>query len=152
MAQRNLRRHIDATLHAGQIPANGGTLPAILATQGRKVVLIESVERLLEKTTLDAFSDLMALAAADRGICIILTCRDYSIQQVRASFLQPAVINHTVVGVPPLEDADLAEVETALPELEYPLRNTALRDILRNPYFLDKALQISWSAERPGIM
>jgi hypothetical protein len=141
--------HIDATLHAGQIPTNAETLAAILAAQGRKVILIESVERLLEKTTRDAFSDLMALAAADRGMCIVCTCRDYSIEQVRASFLQPVAINHAIVNVPPLEDAELAEVEAALPALAYPLKNPALRDILRNPYFLDKALDISWSAERP---
>lgn len=141
--------HIDATLHAGQIQANAETLAAILAAQGRKVVLIESVERLLEKTTRDAFSDLMAMAAADRSMCIVLTCRDYSIEQVRASFLQPAAINHAVVSVPPLEDAELAEVEAALPALANPLKNPALRDILRNPYFLDKALEISWSEERP---
>lgn len=141
--------HIDATLHAGQIPTNAETLAAILAAQGRKVVLIESVERLLEKTTRDAFSDLMALAAADPGMCIVLTCRDYSTEQVHASFLRPAAINHAVVRVPPLEDAELAEVEAALPALTYPLKNPGLRNILRNPYFLDKALEISWSAERP---
>lgn len=91
----------------------------------------------------------MMLAAADRGLYIILTCRDYSVDQVRASFLQPAAISSAVVSVPLLDDAELAEVEAALPELAYPLKNPALRDILRNPYFLDKALEISWSAERP---
>ena len=113
------------------------------------MVLIESVERLLEKTTRDAFSDLMALAAADRSMRFVLTCRDYSVEQVRASFLQPVAVNHAVVSVPPLEDTELAEVEAALPALAYPLRNPALRDILRNPWWLDKALEISWSAERP---
>ena len=44
---------------------------------------------------------------------------------------------------------ELTEVEAALPALAYPLKNPALRNILRNPYFLDKALEISWSAERP---
>ncbi|WP_136524126.1 nSTAND1 domain-containing NTPase [Geomonas ferrireducens] len=141
--------HIDATLHVAQIPTNAEVLAAILATQGRKVVLIESVERLLEKSTRDAFSDLMTMAAADRGMCIILTCRDYSTEQVRTSFLQPVGINHAVVSVPPLEDAELAEIEMALPQLVYPLKNPALRDILRNPYLLDKALEIPWSAERP---
>ncbi len=141
--------HFDATLQAGQIPANGTTLGAILAAQGRKVVLIESVERLLEKTTRDAFSDLMTLAESDRSMHIILTCRDYSIDLVRASFLQPAGITHAIVSVPPLADAELTEVETALPALVYPLKNPALRKILRNPYFLDKALEILWSAERP---
>lgn len=141
--------HFDATLHAGQIPANGATLGAIVAAQDRKVVLVESVERLLEKTTRDAFSDLMTLAMADRGMCIVLTCRDYAIDQVRASFLQPAGIKHTIVSVPPLDDAELTEVEAALPALVYPLKNPSLRNILRNPYFLDKALAISWSADRP---
>lgn len=141
--------HFDATLHAGQIPANGTTLGAIVAAQDRKVVLVESVERLLEKTTRDSFSDLMTLATADRGMRIVLTCRDYSIDQVRASFLQPTGISHAVVTVPPLDDVELTEVEAALPALAYPLKHPALRNILRNPYFLDKALGISWSAERP---
>lgn len=140
--------HIDATLHTGQIPTRSVTLAAILAAQGRKLVLIESVERLLEKTTRDSFSDLMAMVAADRSLCILLTCRDYSIEQVRVSFLQPASISHTVVSVPPLDDIELKEVEVALPTLAIPLKNPALRNILRNPYFLDKAVEISWSMER----
>ncbi len=148
-AEEFAQPHFDATLHAGQIPASGTTLGAIVAAQGRKVVLVESVERLLEKTTRDAFSDLITLAAADGGMRIVLTCRDYSIDQVRASFLQPSGIKHAVVSVPPLEDGELTEVEAALPALAYPLKNPALRNMLRNPYFLDKALEISWSAERP---
>ena len=148
-AEEFAQAHIDATLHAGQIPTNAETLLAILSAQGRKVVLVESVERLLEKTTRDAFSDLMALVAADGGMRIILTCRDYSVEQIRASFLQPAAINHAVVCVPQLKDAELAEIEAALPALIYPLKSPVLRDILRNPYFLDKALEISWSVKRP---
>lgn len=141
--------HLDTALQAAQIPANGTTLSAILAAQGRKIVLIESVERLLEKTTRDAFSDLMTLAAADRSLCIVLTCRDYSTEQVRASFLQPAGIKHAIVSIPPLDDSELTDVEVAIPELMYPLKSPGLRNILRNPYFLDKALEITWSAERP---
>lgn len=148
-AEEFAQAHFDATLHAGQIPANGATLGAILAAQTRKVVLVESVERLLEKTTRDAFSDLMTLAADDQGIRVVLTCRDYSIDQVRVSFLQPARIRHAIVNVPPLEDEELREVEAAYPALACPLKNPALRNILRNPYFLDKAFEIKWSAERP---
>jgi hypothetical protein len=132
--------HFDATLHAGQIPATGAELGAILAGQDQKVVLIESVERLLEKTTRDAFSDLMTLAASDRSLRIILTCRDYSADQVRASFLLPAGIQHAVMTVPPLSDAELMEIEADLPVLAHPLKKPALRNILRNPYFVDKAL------------
>ena len=148
-AEEFAQPHFDATLHAGQIPVNAITLGAILAAQSRKVVLVESVERLLEKTTRDAFSDLMTLTADDHGMRVVLTCRDYSIDQVRVSFLQPARIRQAIVNVPPLEDEELREVEAAYPALAYPLKNPALRNILRTPYFLDKALEISWSAERP---
>lgn len=141
--------HIDETLHNGQIPARSTELQAILGAQGRKVLVIESVERLLEKPTRDAFSDLMTLAQGDDGLGIVMTCRDYSVEQVQASFLQPAGIDHAVVEVPPLDDTELLEIQAAFPSLALPLANPALREILRNPYFIDKALQIPWDAGRP---
>lgn len=142
--------HLDATLHAGQIPANGAALGAILASQDRKLILVESVERLLERTTREAFSDLMTLAGSDGGCRIVLTCRDYSVDQIRASFLQPHRIPHAIVNVPPLEDAELDDIEAALPALRHPLKTPSLRKLLSNPYFLDKATSISWVADRPA--
>ncbi|NLE73997.1 MAG: AAA family ATPase [Actinobacteria bacterium] len=141
--------HIDETLHNSQIPARATELQAILGAQGRKVLVIESVERLLEKPTRDGFSDLMTLAQSDNGLSILMTCRDYSVEQVKASFLQPAGIDPAVVKVPPLDDAELKEIETAFPSLAVPLAKPVLREILRNPYFIDKALQIPWDAGRP---
>ncbi|MBU2844273.1 AAA family ATPase [Acidithiobacillus ferriphilus] len=141
--------HIDETLHNSQIPARATELQAILGAQGRKVLVIESVERLLEKPTRDAFSDLMTLAQGDAGLGILMTCRDYSVEQVQASFLQAAGIDHAVIEVPPLDDTELQEVQAAFPSLAVPLANPALREILRNPYFIDKALQIPWDAGRP---
>lgn len=139
--------HLDATLGAAQVPANRAKLRAILGAQDRKVVLVESVERLLEKTTRDAFTDLMTLAADDSGLRVVLTCRDYSVEQVRTSFLQPHGISHTVLRVPPLDDTELTDAEVAFPALAIPLGNPALRDILRNPFVLDKAIGIPWSSD-----
>lgn len=141
--------HIDATLHAAQIPGNAESLAAILSAQPRKLILIESVERLLERSTRDAFTDLMAHVATDPNMRLLLTCRDYSTEQVRASFLRPSGLTHSVITVPPLDEAELAEVAQAVPRLSEPLRNERLRSILRNPYFLDMALAIPWPAERP---
>ena len=148
-AEEFAQPHLDAALQNGQIPANAATVRAILASQHRKVLLIESVERLLEKSTRDAFSDLLKLAAADESLRIVLTCRDYSTDLVRAAFLASTPLEHSVVVVPPLNDVELTEVEASLPSLARPLANPALRRLLRNPYFLDKAVQISWSADRP---
>lgn len=141
--------HIDETFNNSQIPTHATELQAILSAQGRKVLVIESVERLLEKPTRDAFSDLMTLVKGDSGLGIVMTCRDYSLEQVQASFLQPAGIDHAVIEVPPLDDSELQEIQAACPSLAAPLANPALREILRNPYFIDKALQIPWDEGRP---
>ncbi|MFA1685911.1 hypothetical protein ACDY99_20680 [Achromobacter dolens] len=141
--------HIDETLHNSQVQASITELQAIMGAQGRKVLIIESVERLLEKPTRDAFSDLMTFARGDDGLGVIMTCRDYSVEQVRASFLQPAGIDHTVIEIPPLDDTELQELQAAFPSLAVPLANPALREILRNPYFIDKALQIPWDGGSP---
>ena len=148
-AEEFAQPHFDNTLQAAQIPLTEETLRATLAAQDKKVILVESVERLLEKSTRDAFSGLLNLATSDPSIRIILTCRDYSTDQVRASFLQPIGIGSAVITVPPLTDEELTEIETAVPQLVHPLKSPSLREILRNPYFLDKALGISWSEKRP---
>jgi hypothetical protein len=148
-AEEFAQPHFDATLQSSQIPASAATLGAILASQDRKLLLIESMERLLEKSTRDAFSDLLTLAAADKSLRIVLTCRDYSTDLVRAGFLAAGPIHHSVVTVPQLVDDELAEVVAAYPTLGPPLANAGLGRILRNPYYLDKALLISWSADRP---
>jgi hypothetical protein len=141
--------HFDETLQRNQIPASAAVLAAVLAAHGRKVLLVESVERLLESSTRDAFTDLLTLVARDRSWQLVLTCRDYSADLVRTCFLEAAKIGHSVVTVPPLDDGELQEVETSHPALARPLRSAALRRLLRNPYILDKALQIPWSEDRP---
>lgn len=141
--------HFDETLQRNQIPANATILGAILAGQGRKVMLVESVERLLEASTRDAFTDLLTLVSRDKSWAIVLTCRDYSADLVRACFLGSARVGHTVVTIPLLDDGELHEVASVYPTLTRPLANATLRRLLRNPYVLDKALQISWSEERP---
>ncbi len=141
--------HFDETLQRNQIPASAAMLAAVLASQARKVMLVESVERLLEASTRDAFTDLLTLLARDKSWRVVLTCRDYSTDLVRACFLESARVGHSVVTVPPLDDGELEEVAAVHPVLARLLANAALRQLLRNPYVLDKALQIPWSEEHP---
>ena len=109
--------HLDAALQSSQVPVSASTLGAILAGQGRKILLVESVERLLEKSTRDAFTDLLSLVASDRSWRMMLTCRDYSTDLVRECFLESASVGHSVVAVHPLDDEELAVVEAAHPTL-----------------------------------
>jgi len=148
-AEEFAKAHIDETLQAAQVPGNSEAVAAVLAAQGRKIILIESMERLLERSTRDAFSDLIARVTADADLRLLITCRDYSTEQVRESFLRQPGLAQAAVLAPPLEDSELDEIAAAIPELARPLSHPPLRNILRNPYFLDKALEIPWSAERP---
>lgn len=141
--------HFDETLHKAQIPANAAALSAIMAGQATKVLLIESVERLLEASTRDALSDLLALVAQDSTWRVILTCREYSSELVKSCFLQRSGLTHADVEMPPLRDAELDEVASACPALALPLKSAHLRRLFRNPYVLDKALRINWADGRP---
>ena len=141
--------HFDESLQSVRIPANATMLGAILAGQARKVMLVESVERLLETSTRDAFSDLLTLVMRDKSWRLILTCRDYSVELVRSCFLESTTIANSVVNVLPMDDEELEMVEVAYPPLARPLGDETLRRLLRNPFVLDKALKVEWSEARP---
>ncbi len=148
-AEEFARPHLDETLVQGQIPSSAARLAAILAGQSRKVLLVESVERLLEASTRDAFSDLLTLVTRDKSWRLLLTCRDYSADLVRTSFLESAGVAHSVLTVPALDDTELSDVEAKCPAMARPLSSGPLRALLRNPYALDMAVRMPWPQDRP---
>jgi hypothetical protein len=141
--------HLDETLHRAQLGVGAKQLLSLLAGQGRKLLVVESVERLLEASVRDAFSDLLNLAKHDESWRIILTCRDYSIDVVRSSFLEHAGLSHAVVRIPQLTDAELNQAVDAFPQFRRPTTNAALRKLFHNPYLLDKAARMQWPEDQP---
>ncbi len=144
-AEEFAEAHLDTTLVLAQVPVNGAKIEAILAAQSKKLVLVESVERLLESSKRDAFSDLMSLVSGDGSLKVLLTCRDYSSDLVRAAFLSRHPIGSEAIAVPPLKNVELAQAEAAFPQLSVPLASLRLRELLRNPFLLEKALLVDWS-------
>jgi hypothetical protein len=136
--------HLDQALLQAQIPANAKTLDALLAGQSRKILLIESVERLLEASSRDAFQDLLTMCAADGSWQVVLTCRDYSVDIVRSSLLDPLNIFTTILRTPPLTDAEINTVVKAIPSLARPATHPFLHELFRTPYILDKAARMQW--------
>ena len=136
--------HLDQALLQAQIPANAKTLDALLAGQSRKILLIESVERLLEASSRDAFQDLLTMCAADSSWQIVLTCRDYSIDIVRSSLLDPLNVFTKILRTPPLTDAEIDAVVKAIPSLARPATHPFLHELFRTPYILDKAARMQW--------
>ena len=148
-AEEFAKPHLDDALQAAGIPTTATSLGAILAAQDKKVLLVESVERLLEASTRDGFNDLLTLAAKDKSWRLILTCRDYSADLVRTCFLKSAEITHITTDITSLNDDELNKVCEAYPVLARPLAGPMLRLLLRNPYVIDKATQIDWTDGRP---
>lgn len=110
----------------------------------RKVLWIESAERLLEKSTRDAFMDLLGQIVSDPTWRLIVTCRDYSLETVRLAFFERAGLASQTLAVPLLDDQELAECEKHIPALARPLANARLRPFLRNLFVLDKAARLNW--------
>ncbi|MBI3818880.1 MAG: ATP-binding protein [Planctomycetes bacterium] len=143
------RAHLDETLQAAQIKINGSGLAGLLAPQSRKVLLIESVERLLERQVRDSFMDLLQLVKDDASWRIILTCRDYQLEVVESSLLAHAALPYAIVTIPELTETELDEVVTALPILSQPTKSSFLKKLLRNPFLLDKAARMKWPQDQP---
>ena len=136
--------HVDEAFANAQTSLNRHRLLALLAAQDRKIVLIDGVERLLEHSVRDAFSQLLQLSHEDPSIRIVLTVRDYSLETVLDALLIPTGLNPEIFEVPTLSDAELDGVRDNVPALALPLQNAQLCAFLRTPYVLDLASRMRW--------
>jgi len=117
-AEEFARPHLDETLHVAQVTVTTAQLRALLALEPRKLIWIESVERLLEKDERAAFADLLQLLRDDGSCSLLMTCRDYSVDLVRSSILERSGLRHEVLALPPLGDPEIRTALDALPHLE----------------------------------
>lgn len=135
----------------GSLGSNLRHLQLLFACHPRKLLWIESAERLLEKDAgkREAFSDLIRLFTRNEGWKIIITCRDYHVETFRSVFLERAGFTSGVVAVPDLSDQEIDEVRQQLPSLTQPLSIPAIRTIARNPFYLDLAARMEWPTGTP---
>ena len=112
------------------------------------LVHVESLERLLEHSTRDAFSDLVGIVERCHNVRLLLTCRDHSLETVIGSFFGLPAQKPSVIRLPALDDNELGEVQASIPHLADPLRDPDLRELLRMPYFLEMATRIDWELEK----
>jgi hypothetical protein len=134
---------------AQQVGLNLRSLVRLFALHPRKLLWIESAERLFEKSRpeREAFMDLLRLVARAGGWKLIITCREYSAEKLRTAFLEPAGWRSGVITVPELSDGELDDAIAALPKLQLPLKDPVLRKVLRNPLHLDLAARMEWREE-----
>lgn len=127
------------------------SLLRLFALHPRKLLWVESGERFFEKTIpeREAFGDLLRILTLEGGWKLLVTCRDYNVDLFRTVFLEPNGMRSAVLAVPPLTDAELDTATAGLPALSVPMTEPALREILRNPFYLNFAAKMNWSAEAP---
>ena len=135
--------HVDETLANAQTSLNLQRLLALLAGHDRKIVLVDGVERLLERSVRDGFSQLLQLAEKDPSTWVVLTVRDYSLETVRNSMI-PVGVQPGIFEVPALTDAELDSAGNGVSALAQPLGNARLRAFLRTPYLVDLASRLRW--------
>ena len=135
--------HVDETLVNAQTSLNLQRLLALLAGHDRIVVLVDGVERLLERSVRDGISQLLQLVSKAPSTRFLLTVRDYSLETVLNALI-PRVVEPEIFEVPALTDGELNRLGDGLPELAQPLGNAALRKFLRTPYLVDLASRLRW--------
>ena len=142
-AEEFAESHIDRVL---QRQLSGRQLETILAAQERVLLHVESLERLLEHPTRDAFTDLIRVAERAQNVRLLITCRDYSVTTALDSFFGQSGLYCETIEVPLLDDSELNEIEESLPQLVTPLSSPKLRQLLRIPYFIDMAARMDWTS------
>lgn len=141
--------HINEVLAKFGLTLDG--LRAQTALHGRKVLWVESLERLMEKDAEQraAFLDLLRALKKEPTWRVIVTCRDYSAETVKSAFFGEVGIPYADLFVPELDDAELDEVIAKFPNLQRPMSCDALRRLLRKPFLLDKAVLMQWPSTEP---
>lgn len=144
--------HIDAALSSIGIKDRLSSIQGALALIPRKILVIESIEKLLELEHTEALLDLFKLIENDSTWKVLATCRSYSVSQLTAFCLAPEKIFPAIVDVSEFSDQELEVLGNELPALVPLLKNTQLRKLLKNPFFLSIAYRVAGSAKGPATL
>lgn len=106
------------------------------------LIWIESFEKLIESDYSGAFNELLELISENTKITIILTIRDYLLQKFKINYQFELPQNIAYFQINEFNDEEIELIRTEFPELRTLLDNPKINYLLRNPYYLDKAVRI----------
>ncbi|UQS16354.1 ATP-binding protein [Pseudomonas sp. HS6] len=118
-----------------------GQIAGHLALIKNKVLVIESIERILELKDPTAFQQLLRFIQKSGGWTFIATGRSYGMQQLNFTHLQPADIKFQTVSIGGFTIEQLAHLCVELPALGPLIKNPSLSAIMRVPFFVDLAVR-----------
>ncbi|WP_347473488.1 hypothetical protein ABEF86_05825 [Acinetobacter thermotolerans] len=135
------RTHLNDVFSTIGMSSTLGQIEGFFALIPEKILVIESIEKILELDHQEAFIDLLQFIRQQEGWTIIATGRDYAFQQLSFHFLQQNQINFTSVNIEGFSEEQIKQVCEHVPELKTLISNDALVGILRIPFFIDIAVR-----------
>ena len=127
-------------------------LETILSSPGLmpiKVLLIESVEKILETSNSETILDFFNLVKERTDVKLIVTGRSYAVEQLKIRFLKNFPVP-SLLDIP-LSDSELILVEEQYPHIKVLLAKPALKRLLQIPFNLDKAILLKNEAFESNI-
>jgi len=115
------------------------------ALKSRKIILIDSVEKVLETSNAETVIDLFTLLKSRNDIKLVLTCRSYAVEQFKIRFLLEFPKFYPF-EVPILSENELAEIGEKYSKLHPLFQKDSLKRILQIPFNLDKAIKVQKEA------
>lgn len=133
------KNHLNEVFTSMGITSSLGEIESHFSLLKEKVLVIESLEKVLELNYPNTFVELLQYIKKQPGWTIIATGRDYAYQQILFNFLQPCSIKFNSVNIEGLEDSQVEQVCGHIPELRYLVSNNSLIELLRIPFFIEIA-------------
>ena len=134
--------HLDKVFSTMNLQGSLSDLEAGFALMPKKYLIIESLEKLLELRNTSAFTDLLQVLNKHHGWSVIASCRDYAYQQITFNFLQPSGISFQTLMMSGFSDVQVQSLCEQLKPLEKFALNSALKPLLKNPFFADLAFRV----------
>lgn len=135
------RSHLNDVFSSIGMSSTLGQIEGYFSLLPKKILVIESIEKVLELDHQEAFIDLLQFIRQQQGWTIIATGRDYAFQLLSFNFLQQNQIDFTSVNIEGFSEEQVQQVCEHVPELKTLISNDALVDILRIPFFIDIAVR-----------
>lgn len=112
------------------------------ASQKHKILLIDSIEKILETQNANTILDFFDLLVKRDDVSLVLTCRNYAVEQLKLRFLRsfPA---YPDFEIPLLSEKEISEVIAFYPNLTVLATKPSLAKVLEIPFNLDKATMIA---------
>jgi hypothetical protein len=115
------------------------------------VILIDSLEKLLEIRNYDALNELLRYCDKLTNIKLIITCRDFAWQQIQFD-LHGDFPKYDFVEISPLTDEELGWVEQNIPDLADLFQKSSIKALIRKPFYLSLLVSHSEIAQNKEIV